>query len=221
MSTVFTERFEEPKFNIREILRYSGCGEADERISLLIEQSIEECKDKLSYTVCYCTFPISVGEELTDLNFITSHSKDLAKNLKECHKVVLFGATVGIGIDRLIAKYVKISPLKALVFQAIGAERIESLCDVFQEYITEKVCSEGNFVHPRFSPGYGDLPLDMQREIFNLLDCPKRIGLTLNNSLIMSPSKSVTGFMGIGKKPAGSILKCKNCKKTDCKFRRK
>ena len=51
----------------------------------------------------------------------------------------------------------------------------------------------------RFSAGYGDVPLELQRDIFALLDCPRRIGLTLNESLLMSPSKSVTAIVGISR----------------------
>jgi len=51
----------------------------------------------------------------------------------------------------------------------------------------------------RFSPGYRDLPLTLQREIFTLLEPSRRIGLSLNASLLMSPSKSVTAIVGITK----------------------
>ena len=47
------------------------------------------------------------------------------------------------------------------------------------------------------SPGYGDLALDVQKDIFALLDCERQIGLTLGDSLLMSPGKSVTAFAGI------------------------
>ena len=56
----------------------------------------------------------------------------------------------------------------------------------------------GLAVRPRFSPGYGDLPLALQREVFAALDCPRRIGLTLSDSLLMSPTKSVTALIGAG-----------------------
>ena len=55
--------------------------------------------------------------------------------------------------------------------------------------------SKSNF-RPRFSPGYGDFPLTAQRDIFAILDCPKRIGLSLNQSLLLSPTKSVTAVIG-------------------------
>ena len=111
--------------------------------------------------------------------------------------MVLFGASIGIEIDRLIAKYSRVSPLKALVFQAIGAERIERLCDEFSRDIAKEKGLEGKTCRPRFSPGYGDLPIEMQREIFKVLDCQRKIGLTLNASMIMSPTKSVTAIIGV------------------------
>ena len=109
-------------------------------------------------------------------------------------KVIVMGATVGITLERLIAKYSRVSPVKALLLQALGAERIETLCDAFCEDMqkTLKIA-----LKPRFSAGYGDLPLDTQKQIFKLLNLPKNIGLTLNDSMLMSPSKSVTAFIGI------------------------
>ena len=56
---------------------------------------------------------------------------------------------------------------------------------------------EGRKTKPRFSPGYGDFPLDFQRDIFATMSLAKNIGITLNNSLLMSPSKSVTAVIGI------------------------
>ena len=91
-------------------------------------------------------------------------------------------------------KYSKISPSKALMFQALGAERIESLCDTFCNDMNNEL---GVRLKPRFSAGYGDLPLEVQKDIFRVLDCPRKIGLTLNDSLLMSPTKSVTAIVGI------------------------
>ena len=56
------------------------------------------------------------------------------------------------------------------------------------------------FFKPRFSPGYGDLSLEVQKEIFSLLDCPRKIGVSLGDSLLMTPSKSVTAIIGYGTK---------------------
>ena len=64
--------------------------------------------------------------------------------------------------------------------------------------------AEGLSLRPRFSPGYGDFPLSMQTPIFDALDCPRKIGVSLNASLLMSPSKSVTAVIGLAPGASGS-----------------
>lgn len=184
--------YTEPKLNINEILRYCGCKNSNEQIINLINEAINESLPLLSYRVCYDIFDINITGKKCDLGFMTTVSVDLAKNLKDCKKIILFSATIGIEIDRLIAKYSKISPAKAVIMQGLGAERIEALCDTFCKDMEQQF-----FLKPRFSPGYGDLSLEIQKNIFSVLDCHKQIGLTLNNSLLMSPTKSVTAIIGI------------------------
>ena len=79
-----------------------------------------------------------------------------------------------------------------MLFQAIGAERIEALADAFNNDIKEKYVTV-----PRFSAGYGDFSVYKQTDMFNVLDCGRKIGLTLNDSMMMSPTKSVTAIIGI------------------------
>ncbi|MBO7304960.1 MAG: Vitamin B12 dependent methionine synthase activation subunit, partial [Clostridia bacterium] len=114
-----------------------------------------------------------------------------------CSEVVVFAATVGIEIDRLIKKYNSVSPSRALVLSAVGTEAIESLADAFSADISKEYNIR---LRPRFSAGYGDLPLEAQREIFKILDAPRNIGLSLTDGLIMSPTKSVTAFIGLDRK---------------------
>ena len=124
-------------------------------------------------------------------------SEYLKKNLSGCTSAIVFAATVGIGIDRLIARYLPVSPAKALVLDGIGAERVESLCDRFNGDMAQAKALEGCSLRPRFSAGYGDFNIEVQRDIFRLLDCPKKLGLSLNDSMLMSPSKSVTAIIGV------------------------
>lgn len=216
-SVILSKVYTEPPFCEKEILRYAGCKEADSEISALVKSCIDETKDKLTYKVCYRQFGVKIHDDICDFGAFTLRSENLAFNLRESESVILFAATVGVGIDRLIAKYGRISPSKALLFQAIGAERIEALCDAF----CEDILKEYNIgTKPRFSPGYGDLPLAAQKDIFAVLSPEKRIGLTLNDSLLMSPSKSVTAIVGLGgKKENTTTNKCALCDKKDCTFR--
>ncbi len=181
MTPVFVKNFVEPKVNRREILRYAGYSLEDTSGEILLNDCLAEVVGKLRYAV--------VWREVDVKTELSVASNDLTKNLRGCERAVLFAATVGLEIDRLIAKYSRLSPVKALMMQAIGAERIETLCDVF--------CESLGTHRPRFSPGYGDLPMEFQRKIFALLDCPRTIGLTLTERLLMSPTKSVTAIVGL------------------------
>lgn len=227
--------------NRREIRRYAGMfgkeyidgdGSAD-RLEALIDECLREVLPLLVYKVSWRYEDIAWENGAPKLPF-EQHSENLKTNLKDCGKAVLFAATIGLGIDRLIAKYGRISPVKALLLQAVGAERIETLCDAFNAEVRQQAEAEGMTTVPRFSPGYGDLPLEVQRDFVQLLDCSRRIGVTLNDSLLMTPSKSVTAIIGM--KPADgtdapvwdtgarclektNISKCASCPKTDCEFR--
>lgn len=185
-----------PSVNMKEILRYAGSKE----IESTARECLAEAEGKLSYKVCYAIVNVSVKDEDVDMDFAKVHSKDLAKNLNGCDSAVIFAATIGTGIDRLITKYSRISPSRALCFQAIGSERVESLCDAFEDEIKKELSKGEMFFKLRFSPGYGDLSLEVQKEIFSLLDCPRKIGISLGDSLLMTPSKSVTAIIGFGRK---------------------
>ena len=232
---IFTKTYAKPPLNRQEILRYMGCGgaiESAQDIEALLTECLAEILPHLSYKVCWRVFPIQRAEQCLDLGFIRTESCGLLRNLSGCDRIVLFAATVGLSPDRLIAKYGRISPAKALFMQAIGAERIESLCDVFCGELEQKYATESLGMKPRFSPGYGDFPLEAQKAVFQALDCHRKIGLSLNDSLLMSPSKSVTALAGLFPKEsngkaanAQEDLKdtrsnCKACDKTDCEFRR-
>ena len=196
MSTVITKSYNGLPICREEILRYAGAKSSSESLDSLLSEAITEAEKVLSYKVCYIETDVTVTGSVADFGFFKVPSRDLVKNLSGCDRVIIFAATVGIGIDRLISKYSRISATRALLFQAIGAERIEALCDAFTLDLKEE---KNISVRPRFSVGYGDSPLSAQKDILNLLDANRHIGITLNESMLMSPTKSVTAFIGFNK----------------------
>lgn len=218
MSSIRVMTFDAPPVCEREVLRYASCREADEATVSLMRGCIASALPSLSYKVCYAVFDVNVTGDECDFGVFCVRSKDLAKNLSECERVLLFGATVGLELDRLIEREARLSPSKALFLQAFGAERIEALCDMFCERFEKE---NGVSLAPRFSSGYGDLDIETQRDIFGVLNPQKNIGLFLNESMLMSPSKSVTAFAGISKRKASVITnKCHVCGNDKCSFRR-
>ena len=182
-----------PAFDVKEAARYLGDKKPTAETYSLIEKYWSIAEKSFTYKVAYRIFSVKTGEDFVNFPFAVVHSKNLAKCLEGCTRALIFGATVGIGADRLISRYANTLPSGALTVDAIATERIESLCDTFCNELEEG----GLNLTPRFSPGYGDLGLEHQRVIFDVLDLPRKIGITLNESLIMSPSKSVTAIIGI------------------------
>ena len=189
-----------PPIRMREVLRYMGAEKATDEMQTLLAKCTDEARDAFVCRVCFRVFDVRTDGDGVDLGFARGESRALRKNLDGCDRAVLFAATVGLEIDRLITRYSRLSPSRALCFQALGAERIEALCDAFEEELRARYAAEGKVLRPRFSPGYGDLSLELQRDIFRALDCPRQIGLSLNESLLMTPTKSVTAVIGIRKR---------------------
>ena len=193
--SVYVRSYSDIEVRRDEILRYAGIKQTNEELDSLIDSCLDEILSKLMYKVCFSECAVSrVGDGVCFGN-VKSTSKTLKRKLDGCETAIVFAATLGLEIDRLIARYGHVSPSRALIFQAIGAERIEAVCDAFCADIAKEKCKN---VTSRVSPGYSDIPLSMQKDIFAYLDCPRRLGLTLNESLIMSPSKSVSAIFGVG-----------------------
>lgn len=217
---IIKESFSAPEWNRREIARYARADADDPRIAALMKDCIREAEPVLEYRVCYTEDNIVRNQR--DISFCGIHTQSsvVAKAVNGCERILLFAATVGASYDRLIARYSRLEPSKGLMLQAIGAERIESLCDAFCDKINTELCASGKSLRTRVSPGYGDIPLSMQNQMFLALDCERKIGLTLNESLLMSPSKSVTAIAGIGAGRSNSKNPCAECQKDSCAYRK-
>lgn len=207
-----------------EVLRYLGCGKNCDDPTLI--KTADELIDKVSRSMmciaCYDTVPVETGEDAVDFGFMKVESQSLSKNLKNCSAAYVFAATIGFAADRIIQKYSLISPLCAMAAQAAGAAAIEAWCDLLCTRLGEKSRAEHMYMRPRFSPGYGDFALEHQREIFSFLDCTRKAGIKLTDSLLMTPSKSVSAVIGLSKIDSGCAKQgCEVCAKADCVFRRR
>ena len=197
-SIIYKISYNSPEIDKTEVLRYARSGNDHESLALL-DGCISEARELFSYNLCYGRFDVKISGDDIDLGFTKVRSHSLATCIMGCHEIILFGATVGFGIDRLIQKYSITSPSRAIMLQALGSERVEALCDAFCRDILQSEGEEGNTVRPRFSPGYGDLSIELQREIFLALDLTKNLGINLGDNLFMTPTKSVTAIVGIKK----------------------
>lgn len=194
MNTVLTISLPPPPFVAAEALRYAGAKTNDRATEARLTEAYSVAAPLFTYTVAYRLFEVEAKDDTVAIGPIRTHSRTLSGALSCSRRAILLAATVGARFDRLLIREGRLSPARALLFEAIGAERVEALLDAFEAHMSEAL---GATLSHRVSPGYGDLPLALQSDIFPLLDCERRLGLTLSDSLLMSPKKSVTAFIGI------------------------
>lgn len=208
----------------REAVRYLGYGRnaVDDRTLAEIERSFRELEMAAGAKSIYRIFELKMAEpEILEIGNMKIKSKNLAKNMRGCEQAVMFGATLGTGVDLLMKRYSVTDMAKAVILQACAAAMLEEYCDALQESIAEELEKEDLYLRPRFSPGYGDFSIRHQEDILKMLDSAKRIGLAMTDSYMLTPVKSVTAVIGVSntKEPC-HIKGCEECKKTDCVYRR-
>lgn len=208
----------------REAVRYLGYGKnaVDDRTLAVIKNSFRELETAAGAKSIYRIFELKMTEpDILEIGNMKVNSRNLTKNMRGCRRAVVFGATLGTGVDLLLKRCSIVDMAKAVILQACAAAMLEEYCDELQKLIAEELAEEGLYLRPRFSPGYGDFSIRHQDEILRMLDSAKRIGLTMTDSYMLTPVKSVTAVIGVSdtKEPC-HIKGCEECAKTDCAYRR-
>ena len=123
-------------------------------------------------------------------------SSTLLRHLAGCVSAFLVCGTLGAGVDALQRRLSAVSGADALIGQAIGAAFMERWMDETESRIQAELAPGEEMVR-RYSPGYGDWPLEAQRGLLAALDTPRAIGVSLTDSMLMVPSKSVSAVIGV------------------------
>jgi hypothetical protein len=178
-----------PKLNENELRARLGCPTDSVSLISRCENELRKCV-KARFICRFCD--VKRTQNGIDLGFGEINSKNLMKNLGDCERAAVFAVTLGSEVDRLLIKLGKLMPSEQFVTDAIASALAESACDE-----AEKLIFEDNSHTPRFSPGYGDLPLEIQKPLLSFLDAEKTVGITLSSSLLMTPTKSITAIAGI------------------------
>lgn len=208
----------------KEAIRYLGYGrhEVDRQTRELLTAAGTELQALIRPRWVVKELPLTLtGTARITIVNLTLHSRNLARNLRGCERVLLLGATLGSEVDQLMRRYAVTDIARAAVLQALAAASLEEFLDQQVARLKPQYAARGLFLRPRFSPGYGDLDISCQGDILRLLDTPRRIGLSLTAGSMLTPTKSVTAFIGLGRQDLQCVSAgCETCAKTDCEFRR-
>ena len=197
------------KLNRNEAVRYLGG--AGIRLNYRMDVLMDECEkavlEKASPKYLYVEKDLPCPQIMG--------GKDIESHLNGCEKAIVMCATVGSEVDKLI-RISQISDMaRAVVMDSLASVAVEQVCNAFDKIIAEKY-SDYNMTF-RFSPGYGDYPIELQKIIL------QKIGLCTNDNFLLTPTKSVTAVLGLSKNPIERKKRgCAICNMREtCKFRRK
>jgi len=205
--------------NLRATLRHLGykpSSKIDDRIKGMIDNAIERAVELAEPVGIYFIDKIvdhTADEVALECGF-RIESKQVSRLLNACVEVVVFAATIGPAAESKAAEMMHDKPAEAVILDSAAGETAEGAVDYLHRSIQADAHRRGLHLTPRFSPGYGDWPLEAQRDIFASLK-PGDIGITLTESCMMIPRKSVSGIVGLGPLPGirTGASPCKECSK--------
>jgi 5-methyltetrahydrofolate--homocysteine methyltransferase len=202
------------RLNRNEAVRYLGGSgiELNYRMDRLMDECEKAVLENASPKFLYMEKDLPCKELIA--------GKDIENHLSGCEKAVVMCATLGAQIDKLI-RINQISDMaRAVVMDSFASVAVEQVCTKVDKLLAEKY--QDYYMTFRFSPGYGDYPIELQKDFLRMLDAPKKIGLTATESFLLTPSKSVTAILGLSKSPVEQKKRgCAVCNlRNTCKFRR-
>lgn len=187
------------KPSIGEVLAFMRAGAApDTHLISVSESAMERVWGVTRARACFVRLPVLLlGDGKIKIGSLEIKSKSLENRLSDCSEAYIFAVTVGSEVDRIIRAESARSSLSGLCADASGSAAVESAADALNEEIDAVIKREGKKTKVRFSAGYGDLPVEFQKDICALLDTKKNIGVALGDGGMMTPTKSVTAIIGV------------------------
>lgn len=212
--------------NPKDVYRYLGYPaspdpETLEQIQSLSEQLENLAKPKAVHKI----LPVELGKTVKfPGTALELPGRDVALLLKESHHALLMAVTLGQEVDRWLRELSIRDMAKAVIVDSCASSLAEEYCNFAEEEIHKSVRESMGEVHftDRFSPGYGDLPLDVQPYFCKVLDSTRQIGLSLSQTNIMNPKKSITAVVGIADSPQPMRIRgCGYCGlREHCEYRK-
>lgn len=209
-----------------EVLRYLGYRghPASGDVMVEIERAAREILQKATPRYICRTFDLERKAEelwLAGTQFQLEGSA-IAEHLASCDQCVLLAATLGYEIEVLLSRTQVAHMTQAIVMDCCASSAIESFCDQVETLERKSQEDKGHYLTGRFSPGYGDFPLSVQRKFCDILDTQRKIGLYVSQSGLLIPRKSVTAILGIsGCRQSEKKQGCAVCSRAStCQYRK-
>lgn len=206
----------------KEILRYLGYGgqPLDAGFMTQLRRCMEAVTNAARPRAVYRLFSLT-GTTLVEAD-LKLKGADIAGHLAGCRAAAVMAATIGAEADSLVMRTQVQNMADAVIMDACASAAIENVCDNLEADLRRECAARGEHLTGRFSPGYGDMPIEQQADILAALNAARAAGITLTGGNLMVPCKSVTAVMGVSpvpreEKPRG----CASCARFEtCAYRK-
>lgn len=194
------------EIDLEEVLRLMGAAGTKEQSVQNLARQAAACVQKTAVpravyqrTTCEHIKPLLLGQ-------------DIAAHLQDCTEVILLACTLGREMDLCLRRAEIQDMAVAVAVDAASSVAVESLAEHLEKQFRAQCAEQGMFMTWRFSPGYGDYPIQVQNQMLELLDAPRRIGLLATGAHLLTPRKSITALCGVSSKPVkGKLAGCEHC----------
>jgi hypothetical protein len=222
------------RFDFKELALESGfiddyigfpSGEAPDPFPLIIKEILAESEKMVRPEGGYALFKnIRVNREsnTTIIGDVELGTKSIVtRHMDKSGFIAVFACTAGAEISKLASEYNKKGhAVHAYIADSIGSIVVEHAMDKIQQHLKLFMEEQGLKITNRYSPGYCGWELKEQSKLFGLL--PENFcGISLSDSMLMKPIKSVSGIIGIGKEVIYDQYTCNYCRDVNCLYRGK
>ena len=215
------------KIDPKETRRYAGLMRAKDFDERLIEDACQDARLLAEPRGIWQLYDYDCEKQIVkaDPPFHIEGTK-IGKHLSGCDKVILLAVTVGDAIEDMVTKrFADGEYASSVLLDAAATTAVEQLADGMENAIKPKMAAQGYGMRWRFSPGYGDWSMTQQPELLRLSHGDS-IGISLTESLMLFPRKSITAIIGLVRETGASPRHhspngCAACDQLDCPSRKK
>lgn len=209
--------------DVKEARRYAGLRQSQDFPNKIVQDACNIVMLEMEPRAVWVAYPYEAesGTILSEKPYVIP-SNNLRRHLGKSEQVILLSATAGERVEEVATKaFADDEYALGLLIDAAATTVVEQIADELEKLILAKYQGQGFRLLTRFSPGYGDWDLKEQVAVAQLANA-EAIGVTLTDSLMLMPRKSITAIIGLTteKKPGTFVKGCQSCSMTDCTLRK-
>jgi hypothetical protein len=197
----------------------------DRQVIQMIDNVLSQLAHRCEIQAGYRILEVYKSPEKNDGLYVGSTFFSMQKivtgQLRKSEKAALFVCTIGPEMESWAKQLLQNGePLLSYIVNTIASIVVEKAVDFLHDHISSQMEEQGLKITNRYSPGYCGWSVAEQQLLFSLL--PENFcGVTLTESALMLPIKSISGVIGIGHSVKRKEYICDTCGIKECLYRAK